>query len=109
MKPTRIRLVRPDLLTIEWTDGTVLEYPTAHLRAHCPCAHCTEGEETPASLLERFPDARILAIDTVGQYALQIGFTDGHRTGIYTYIRLKTIGYPLGQSPVPKVPDTFEV
>ena len=109
MKPTRIRLERPDLLSITWSDGSVLQHPTAHLRAHCPCAHCTEGDETPASLALRFPEARITSIDPVGQYALQIGFHDGHRTGIYTYARLRALGYAPGECPEPKTPSVFDV
>jgi len=37
------------------------------------------------------PKPRARAAKTVGHYALQIEFTDGHGTGIYSYDFLRTI------------------
>ena len=37
------------------------------------------------------PKARAQAANVVGSYAIQISFTDGHSTGIYSYDHLRNI------------------
>jgi DUF971 family protein len=37
------------------------------------------------------PKARAQAATTVGNYAIQITFTDGHATGIFSYDHLRSI------------------
>jgi DUF971 family protein len=37
------------------------------------------------------PKPRAQAATTVGNYAIQITFTDGHSTGIYSYDHLRSI------------------
>src|SRR5580693_2534815 len=88
---------------IVWADGHASHYDFAYLREQCPCAICDDerlkkrvpavaGTGLPSSELPMFkprPSAR--AAKTVGHYALQIDFTDGHTAGIYSYDYLRSI------------------
>ncbi|HUC54185.1 MAG TPA: DUF971 domain-containing protein [Candidatus Cybelea sp.] len=87
---------------ITWADGHLSHYEFAYLREECPCATCNEAREKKASLgassfksspvLPMFkPRPRAQAATVVGNYAVQISFTDGHSTGIYSYDHLRNI------------------
>ncbi len=80
-------------LNILWSDGHKSHYPGRDLRMSCRCAGCVD-EWTHASLLkpELIPkDIKPKAINIVGSYALQIDWSDGHSTGIFTYDYLREI------------------
>ena len=87
---------------ITWSDAHTSHYDFAYLREHCPCATCKETHDKHAkvdakttggsSALPMFKPkitARVAA--TVGNYAVQIEFTDGHSTGIYSFDHLREI------------------
>jgi prepilin-type processing-associated H-X9-DG protein len=87
---------------ITWADGHASHYDFAYLRDHCPCATCnderekkrefaTAGPASAAALPMFKPKAKAKAATAVGNYAIQITFTDGHATGIYSYDHLRTI------------------
>ncbi len=87
---------------ITWSDGHASHYDFAYLRDECPCATCNDEREKkisfaaagPASsaALPMFkPKPSAKAATSVGNYAIQITFTDGHATGIYSYDHLRTI------------------
>ena len=91
--PARIRQASPSELAITWQDGHESIYPVRELRLACGCAVCVDewtGEDRldPASVPE---DVRPLKIESVGRYALQIQWSDGHETGIYPFRRLRTL------------------
>lgn len=80
-------------LTIQWDDGHHSRYNARDLRMACRCAGCVD-EWTHASLLkpELIPGTiKPKAIHVVGSYALQIDWSDGHSTGIYTYDYLREL------------------
>ncbi len=88
---------------IAWTDGHASHYDFAYLRDLCPCALCdderhkkqdmaahTAGNSNAAlPLFKPRPSAK--SAKPMGNYALQIEFTDGHASGIYSYDYLRTI------------------
>ena len=89
---------------ITWADGHVSHYEFAYLREECPCATCNDTREKKSALgevasafksspvLPMFkPKPRAQAATQVGNYAIQISFTDGHSTGIYSYDHLRNI------------------
>ena len=83
----------PDLLVIEWNDGTRAEYPVRFLRSSCPCAACV-NEWTGEMMLDesRLPkDIKPAKLLSVGRYAMAIHWSDGHKTGIYAYDYLKKL------------------
>jgi DUF971 family protein len=88
---------------IVWADAHASHYDFAYLREQCPCAMCDDerrkqgehpapGSVPEAAALPMFkPRPRARAAKTVGHYALQIDFSDGHTTGIYSYDYLRTV------------------
>ena len=78
---------------ILWRDGHESLYPNRFLRLACPCAACVNewtGERTIKEA-DLPPDVRPLSWHLVGNYALSIGFSDGHDTGIYSFDILRKL------------------
>lgn len=87
VNPDAVRAVGTSELLIVWDDGSRRLYPFTSLRFHCPCAGCIDemtGERRIRPEQVR-PDVHPLDWKTVGNYALQIRWSDGHQTGIYSY------------------------
>jgi DUF971 family protein len=88
---------------IVWADGHRSHYEFAFLREECPCATCNdlrqkkESMHAPNSATDRAvlpiykPKVTARAAKPIGNYALQIEFTDGHSTGIYSYEHLRSV------------------
>lgn len=87
---------------ITWADGHTSHFDFAFLRENCPCATCNDERakkesmaamNLPASpVLPMYkPKARAQSASQVGNYAIQINFTDGHSTGIFSYDHLRSI------------------
>lgn len=76
---------------ITWTDGKQSTYDVVQLRRRCPCATCIdEWTHEPLLKPEQVPESiRPIKVESVGQYALTIHFSDGHKTGIYTFSALR--------------------
>lgn len=84
-------------LAIKWEDGGESFIPLEKLRRHCPCAGC-KGEVDIMGNVYKNPERPLTAaafklrqIVTVGGYAVQPIWEDGHATGIYSYDFLKNI------------------
>jgi len=105
-KPTsvKIHVKNGTGMDITWTDGHASHYEFAYLRDECPCATCNDAREKKTSLGEMAssfksspalpmfkPKPRAQAATVVGNYAVQLSFTDGHSTGIYSYDHLRNI------------------
>jgi ATP-binding protein involved in chromosome partitioning len=78
-------------ITFKWTDGHETIYPARLLRLACRCAGCVE-ETSGEALLDPKSVAdtiRAKGIELVGQYAIQIEWSDGHSTGIYNFRNLR--------------------
>jgi len=87
---------------ITWSDGHVSRYDFPYLRDHCPCALCNDERQKKdkfaesaaggASALPMFkPRVKAKSANAVGNYAVQIEFTDGHATGIFSFEHLREI------------------
>ena len=82
------------LFCVSWQDGSASQIPYRDLRLACRCALCIE-EMTGQPLLDpkTVPqDVGIKECKGVGNYGVQITWTDDHSTGIYTWDRLRKIG-----------------
>jgi ATP-binding protein involved in chromosome partitioning len=78
-------------ITFKWSDGHESVFAARHLRLACRCAMCVE-ETSGEALLDpkTVPDTiRARGIDLVGQYAIQIHWTDNHDAGIYNFRDLR--------------------
>ena len=89
--PESIDVTERGELRIVWPGGPEVSIPAAALRDQCPCASCIE-EGTGRKILDpkTIPaDIRPLEIRPVGNYAVQIQWSDGHGSGIYTWSLLR--------------------
>jgi DUF971 family protein len=96
MRPLDIQPIGSEL-AIKWADGSESFIPLETLRRCCPCAGC-KGEtdimgnvyKNPAQPLT--PRAfELTRIVTVGGYAIQPVWADGHATGIYSFEYLQRV------------------
>ena len=100
-------------MEIDWSDGRKCVYTVEFLRSMCPCAVCRtvrEGKD-PHALMEA-PGAKkplltilpgnyakplaAVSAKLVGNYALQIDWSDEHGSGIYSFEYLREICPPGG-------------
>jgi DUF971 family protein len=92
-QPTEIAKVSETAIRIRWSDGHEGTYSTRYLRGSCQCAACVDewtGERHVA--IDHIPEEiRALKIAPVGQYAIQIDWSDGHSTGIYAFDVLRKL------------------
>jgi DUF971 family protein len=84
----------PRTLAIIWTDNKESHYDVVALRRQCPCAECIDENTGKRKFDPQQIDesVRPMVIRSVGRYAMAIEFTDGHRTGIYSFDTLRRIG-----------------
>lgn len=91
--PNDIRQADDTTLEIDWSDGVQSKYNVFNLRTACPCANCID-ELTGKLLLDPEnidPNVKPKGLVSVGNYAIQIAWSDGHDTGIYTWKRLRAL------------------
>jgi ATP-binding protein involved in chromosome partitioning len=91
--PTRIAQHDARTLAIAWADGVESRIDVRRLRLACACAECVDewtgrGRLDPDSVPA---DVAPVSIQPVGRYAIQIDWSDGHRTGIYPFERLRAL------------------
>jgi DUF971 family protein len=100
--PEHIAISKSKGIKIDWKDGHHSEYGLTFLRDKCPCATCAGTHGTPP----RVPEAeqskqdpfqmykapiKMLGVEPVGNYAIQIEWSDGHKSGIYSYDHFRRI------------------
>ncbi|HJL16201.1 MAG TPA: DUF971 domain-containing protein [Sandaracinaceae bacterium LLY-WYZ-13_1] len=92
-------------MEIDWDDGTTTAFHHAILRGFCPCAHC-QGHHGPVRWVEgaEEQDLSLATVEQVGNYALQLGWGDGHVIGIYTFRFLRSLA-DVGEASVDEVRD----
>jgi DUF971 family protein len=89
----QIKQMGSRLLHLEWTDGIKQDIDVVELRRQCRCASCID-EWSHKQILkpEQIADTtRPVEVASVGRYAIKVDFSDGHRTGIYTYDLLRSL------------------
>jgi DUF971 family protein len=98
--PQDIQLIGTEV-AIRWEDGQESFLTFATLRAASPSAEVkgerdifgtVYGGEAPKD----YRGIEVTAWERVGNYAIRFEFSDGHRTGLYTYELLRELG---GQGP----------
>lgn len=74
-------------LHLYWKDGKKNQYKYYFLRLNCPCATCIDEWSGERIVEEKNIPKNIIPIKShfVGNYGLQIDWSDGHKTGIYTW------------------------
>jgi DUF971 family protein len=94
MRPLDIQQIGNEL-AVKWDDGGESFIPLEKLRRACPCAGC-KGETDIMGNVYKNPGQKLspLAfqlkrIVSVGGYAIQPTWADGHATGIFSFDYLK--------------------
>ncbi|MCH6551877.1 MAG: DUF971 domain-containing protein [Planctomycetes bacterium] len=99
-KPVHLDLKKDSGLTVHWADGSTSHYPVAYLRRMSPSADARMLREQleanpltvlPASAASRPGPLTIQDAELVGNYAVRLRFSDGHHTGIFSWVYLREI------------------
>lgn len=91
--PEAIDIAADQSFQIAWPGGGRAVISSRALRDACPCAGCVE-EFTGKKILDTAAipaDIRPNELQPVGNYAVQIFWSDGHSTGIYTWQTLRKL------------------
>lgn len=91
--PTDIRSDRAERrLEIAFDDGSAISLPAELLRVESPSAAVQGHHPAQKRIVAGKRQVAISAIESVGNYAIRIRFSDGHDTGIYTWAWLHRMG-----------------
>jgi DUF971 family protein len=91
--PTEIKLHQKSrVLEITFADGKTFNLPCEFLRVHSPSAEVRGHGPGQEVLQVGKRDVAISQIEPVGTYAVQLFFSDGHDTGIYSWDLLYDYG-----------------
>ncbi len=93
--PTNVQLIGSEV-AIVWDDGTESYFPFAQLRAASPSASNVGerdilGNQYGGDGPKHFPGVTVTGWERVGNYALRFDFSDGHRTGLYSFEYLRKL------------------
>jgi len=96
MRPLNLQSIGTEL-AIQWADGSESFIPLERLRRCCPCAGC-QGETDILGNVYKNPPKPLAAnafeltrLVTVGGYAIQPVWADGHNTGIFSFDYLRQV------------------
>ena len=90
-QPREIRLnTLKDVLTVVWPD-TEVKLRAEYLRVESPSAEVKGHGVGQGKLVSGKAAVTISSLTPVGAYAVKIGFSDGHGTGLYTWTYLREL------------------
>ena len=93
MQPTAITLHQASrVLEIAFDDGRSFRLPYEFLRVHSPSAEVRGHGPGQEVLQTGKRNVEITRAEPVGSYAVQLCFSDGHETGIYSWDLLYQFG-----------------
>lgn len=93
----KVRVSTGEGVDVTWADGHTSHFDFQYLRDNCPCALCNDEREKAkrmggGSPLPMFkPKVTAKGANAVGNYAVQIQFSDGHSTGIFSFDHLREL------------------
>ena len=92
-QPTEIKLhQRSRVLEVAFDDGRRFELPCEFLRVYSPSAEVRGHGPGQETLQTGKRNVEITGVEPVGNYAVQLAFSDGHNTGIYSWDLLHNLG-----------------
>lgn len=88
-KPLNIQLIGNEV-AIAWDDGSESFLPASTLRSASPSAETRGerdifGQQYGGTDQKDFSGVQVLGWELIGNYAIRFDFSDGHRTGLYSY------------------------
>ncbi|MEE9291948.1 MAG: P-loop NTPase [Acidobacteriota bacterium] len=90
--PVGLRRRDPRTLSILWQDGQRHDHDVRDLRLACPCAGCVD-ETTGQRKLDPNTVRQDVApriISSIGSYAINVAWNDGHSSGLYSFEFLRS-------------------
>jgi len=91
--PTQIELhQKSHVLEIAFSDGKHFSLPYEFLRVYSPSAEVRGHGPGQETLQVGKKEVEIKTAEPVGTYAMQLAFSDGHDSGIYTWEYLHSMG-----------------
>lgn len=99
-KPQDIQIIGNEV-AIRWADHSESYLPVDFLREHSPSAENQGevdilGQRHGGDGPKDFSGVSVTGWDWVGSYAIRFEFSDGHRTGIYSFELLQRLAEMLG-------------
>ena len=94
--PVDVQIIGAEV-AIRWDDGKESFYSFATLRAASPSAE-TRGErdifgnQHGGEVPKNYVGVEVTGWERIGNYAIRFDFSDGHRTGLYSYDLLRQLG-----------------
>lgn len=90
--PTEIRLKKDRrTLVVAFDDGVVAPLEAEMLRVMSPSAEVQGHSPEQRVLITGKRNVEIVGIDPVGNYAVRLTFNDGHATGLFSWVYLRTL------------------
>ena len=109
--PVHVDVDRSAGITLSWQDDVTTFLSVSDLRRHSPSADAKalreELDRNPLAVLPSAAAAGPLTIqhvEMVGNYAMRIVFSDGHRTGIYSWEYLRELAGKLAPADRERLP-----
>jgi DUF971 family protein len=91
--PTEITLHKKSkVLEISFNDGKTFQLPCEFLRVYSPSAEVRGHGPGDEILQTGKQEVSITHIEPIGHYAIQLNFSDGHNTGLYSWDLLYNYG-----------------
>jgi len=99
LQPAMVQKIGTEL-AVAWIDGAESLFPLEFLRRQCPCAACGGEPDVMGNVARPKNEYSARSFDlaswqTVGGYAIQPKWGDGHSTGIYSYAYLRRLAEAL--------------
>lgn len=92
MTPTELRRSADKTqLHVTWDNGSQTTLTAATLRTESPSAEVQGHHPSEKKTVVPPANLTITNLEPVGNYAVRITFSDGHRTGLYTWDYLATL------------------
>jgi DUF971 family protein len=96
--PANIQIIGSEV-AIVWGDGVESYFTAEKLRAASPSAETRGerdifGQQYGGDSSRTFAGVEVLGWAKIGNYAIQFSFSDGHRTGLYSYDYLRKLAEP---------------
>ena len=91
--PTELRVTEGGrVLRVAFDDGIATDLPAELLRVRSPSAEVQGHAPAERKVLGGKRAVRIVSAEPVGNYAVKLGFDDGHATGLFTWSFLRVLG-----------------
>ncbi len=91
-QPVELRVRRePACLEVDFDDGLHAVLPAEYLRVESPSAEVQGHGPDERKIVPGKASVRIEGAEPVGRYAVRLRFSDGHDTGIFTWVYLYTL------------------